>query len=162
LGYFVRAFCTAGEAPAIARVLDFATKHGSTVRLDPDVNAPDVADASWDQVGVLYKDGKLPILLEVDRGDSGDSDDSLLKDEIDEFLEFVAEAPDNANRKKVEAHLRATKFVVGAQLATSDIDDDGYNALGNLPGYFVEHNGGLIQADGEGFYEGETLIVAVE
>jgi hypothetical protein len=45
LGYFVRAFCTTGEAPAIARVLDFATSHGSTVRIDPGVNEPDVADA---------------------------------------------------------------------------------------------------------------------
>ena len=161
MGYFVRAFCTTGEAPAISRVLDFATKLGSTVRLDPDVTALDLADPTWDQVGVLYKDGKLPILVEVDRDGSGDNDDSLLKEEIEEFLEFVAEAPDNASRRKVEAHLRATKFIVAAQLATSDIDDDGYNALGNLLGYFVERNGGLIQADGEGFYEGETLIVAL-
>jgi len=162
LGYYVRAFCTTGKPPAIGRVLDFAMEHGSNVRLDPEVSEPDLADASWEQVGLLYQDGKLPILLELNRDESGGDDESLVKEEIDEFLEFLEEAPNNASRKKVEAHLRATTFVVAAQLATGDIVDDGYTALGNVLGYFVEHNGGLIQADGEGFYEGETLIVAVE
>ncbi len=51
---------------------------------------------------------------------------------------------------------------MAAELATSDIDDDGYDALGNLLAYFVENNGGMIQADGEGFYEGDRLIVELE
>jgi len=49
-----------------------------------------------------------------------------------------------------------------AQLATSDIDDDGYNALGNVLSYFVENAGGMIQADGEGFYDGDRVTVALE
>jgi len=31
-----------------------------------------------------------------------------------------------------------------------------------FPDYFVQHNGGMIQADGEGFYEGNKVIVALE
>lgn len=93
----------------------------------------------------------MPILLEVNRDDSGSDDESLVKEQIEEFLEFLEDSPNDAGRKKVEAHLRATKFVVAAQLATSDIDDDGYTALGKVLGYFVDHNGGLVQADGEGF-----------
>lgn len=162
MGYYVRAFCTTGEPPPINRVIDFAKKHGSSVRLDPELSESDLADPSWGQVGVLYKKGKLPILLEVNRADSGSDDGSLLREEIEEFLEFLEDSPRNPGRRKVEAHLRATTFVVAVQLATSDIDDDGYTALSNVLGYFVDHNGGLIQADGEGFYEGETLIVRVE
>jgi hypothetical protein len=79
VGYFVRAFCTTGEPPAIGDVIDFATARGSKVRLDPAVSEPDRADPSWDQVGVLYKDGKLPILVEVDRDRSDGEDGSVLK-----------------------------------------------------------------------------------
>lgn len=65
-------------------------------------------------------------------------------------------------RRSYELRAQATRFTVAAQLATSDIDDDGYNALGYMLRYFVEHNGGMIQADGEGFYDGDEVIVALE
>jgi len=44
-------------------------------------------------------------------------------------------------------------------LPTSDIDEDGYTALGHVLTYFVNNNAAIIQADGEGFYEGEKVIV---
>ena len=58
-------------------------------------------------------------------------------------------------------HLQQSKAVVAAQLL-GDIDDDAYTAAGTFLAYFVEHCGGLIQADGEGFYEGDRLIVELE
>ena len=86
---------------------------------------------------------------------------TLVSEEIEEFLEFLEDAPDNRSRRQVEQHLRDTRFIVAAQLA-GDTDDDGYDALANLLRYFVDHNGGLIQADGEGFYDGDKVIVALE
>lgn len=56
-------------------------------------------------------------------------------------------------------HLGQTRFTVACQLPTSDIDDDGYDAVGAFLEYFVTHSGGMIQADGEGFYRGNRLIV---
>jgi hypothetical protein len=50
---------------------------------------------------------------------------------------------------------------VAAQLL-GDIDDDGYTAAGVFLSYFVDHCGGLIQADGEGFYERERLLVELD
>lgn len=161
MGYYVRAFCTAAETPPIGPVLEFARSRGSNVSLDPEVNVPADDDPNWTQVGVGYKAGKLPILLEVNRRGDG-RDGEMVSEEIEEFIEFLEDAPKNANRRRVEEHLGKTTFVVAAQLATSDIDDDGYNALGNVLSYFVEHSGGLIQADGEGFYDGDKVIVALE
>jgi hypothetical protein len=43
-----------------------------------------------------------------------------------------------------------------------DIDDDGYDANGEFLRYFVDHCGGMIQADSEGFYEGSTIVVELE
>ena len=157
MGYYVRVFCTVGEPPVLRPVLTHAAKRGSTVTLDPQVSSSGL-DNAWDQVGVLYKAGRLPILLEINREDA---DQALMKEEIEEFMDLLQDSPKNADRERVERHLRETKFTVAAQLATDDIDDDGYNALGNVLTYFVEHHGGMIQADGEGFYDGEKVIVEV-
>jgi hypothetical protein len=58
----------------------------------------------------------------------------------------------------VLAHLRESRAVVTVQLF-SDIDDGGYDAVGIFLGFFVEHCGGMIHADLEGFYDGDRLIV---
>jgi hypothetical protein len=44
----------------------------------------------------------------------------------------------------------------------NDVDDDGYEAAGAVLSFYVEACGGLIQADGEGFYDGEHVIVQLE
>lgn len=163
MGYYVRAFCTEGAQPPMRPVLDYAADLGSALKLAPEVMGETINsnadDATWEQVAIHYKDGKQPILLEVNR-DGGDED--LMREEVDEFLEFLEDLPRNASHKRVEQHLRATTFIVAAQLATEDIDDDGYNALGNVLRYFVAHNGGMIQADGEGFYDGDKVILELE
>jgi hypothetical protein len=44
----------------------------------------------------------------------------------------------------------------------SDIDDDGFEANGQLLDYFVDKHEGIIQADGEGFYDGRNLAVELK
>jgi hypothetical protein len=159
VGSYVRAFCASGDPPPLREVLDFARDQGSLLRLDPEASDAGPDDPGWERVGLLYKDGKLPILLEVNRNDA---DDSLAHEEIEEFLEFLEDAPRDDGRRKVEDHLRATRFVVAAQLPTSDIDDDGYDANGWIMRFFVERHGAMIQADGEGFYDGDKVIVELD
>jgi hypothetical protein len=81
--------------------------------------------------------------------------------EIEEFLEFLEDAPDSTAKEKVLQHLRETKAIVATQLL-GDVDDDDYAAAGTFLNFFVEHCGGMIQADAEGFYEGDELIVELE
>ena len=52
----------------------------------------------------------------------------------------------------------SSRAVVGAQLL-DDIDDDRYYAVATFLTYFVEYCGAMIQADGEGFYEGDRVLV---
>jgi len=49
-------------------------------------------------------------------------------------------------------------FIIASQLL-NDIEDDGYNANGWFLDYFVQHCGGMIHADGEGFYDGDKIIL---
>lgn len=159
MGDYVRAFCALGEPPPLRRVLDHAREKDCPLRLDPAVSGTSPDDPGWEQVGLLYKDGKLPILLEANRNDGGDS---LAHEEINEFLELLKVAPRNSNRRRVEDHLRATRFVIAAQIPRSDIDDDGYDANGWVMRFFLERNDAMIQADSEGFYDGDELIVGLD
>lgn len=157
MGYYIRAFCTLGEPPPLRPVLAFSAERGAHLVLDSDVSKPALDDGSWDQVGIVYKENKAPILLEVNRDDG--SDESLMREEIEEFIELLQDAPKNRNRRRVEKHMRNTRFIVVAQLPAFDIDEDGFTALGHVMKYFVDNNGAMIQADGEGFYDDRKVIV---
>lgn len=114
-----------------------------------DLDAP-----GWEQAEIVYKSDRQPFVAELNTGE-------LLREELEEFFEFLEDVADSPEKQKVLDHLEQSKAVVAAQLL-GDVDDDGYTAAGTFLTYFVEHAGGLIQADGEGFYEGDRLIVEVE
>jgi hypothetical protein len=170
MGYYIRAFCTAQHPPRLADIQGWLRERGSRAVLDdPDhavmasrdnaISAPilDLDTSEWQQVALIYKVAKLPILAECSRDDG--KQDSLLHAEVREFADAVREALPEDARTRVLAHLQATQFIVACQLPTSDIDDDGYDANGYFLAYFVKHCGAMIQADGEGFYDGSTMIL---
>lgn len=156
MGYYVRAFCTSGDLPPLRTILESAKQQGMSVELETEHVAPDLDSPDWREAELRYKPGNQPIPVDVIR-----SRDELLSDEIEEFVEFLEDAPDSAAKDKVLQHLRETKAIVATQLL-GDVDDDGYAAAGTFLNYFVEHCGGMIQADAEGFYEGDELIVELE
>ena len=108
----------------------------------------------WEQAEVVYNPERSPIVAETNTGE-------LLRDEVEEFIEFLEDVDESPEKQKVLDHLEQSKAVVAAQLL-GDVDDEGYTAAGTFLTYFIEHCGGLLQADGEGFYEGDKLIVEVE
>lgn len=162
MGYCVRAFCTFERVPTIKEILDWVKTQGYELEVAPDFKDSDLNTDKWEQIGIIYKKGKLPFLSEVNVDDG--SVDCLIKDEIEEFKEFLEEVNGllNWNKKKVLKHLSETKYIIANQIPTSDFDDDGYNANGEFLNYFVKYCGGMIQADGEGFYEGNKLIVKLD
>ena len=103
---------------------------------------------------MLYKPERSPIVAEANT-------DDLAREEIDEFVESLDGMDESPEKQKVLEHLRGTKAVLAVQLL-GDIDDDGYTAAGAFLAYFVEQRGGLIQADDEGFYERERLIIELK
>jgi hypothetical protein len=84
------------------------------------------------------------------------------REEIEEFFDALDELSDSSEKTRVESHLRATKAIVALRLPVADMDDDGYDAANAFLSYFVEHRGGLVQADGEGFYDADELLVELE
>jgi len=159
MGYYVRVFCKAEKVPSVKDILGWLKGRGC--RYSIEINTPEVDRDSceWKQLSLEYKEGKLPILVECWRDDGTES--CAMHGEIDEFLESVGKAGLSLAKRRVVKHLKGTRFTIACQLPVSDIDDDGYDANGEFLRYFLENCEGMIQADGEGFYEGERLIVKI-
>jgi hypothetical protein len=155
LGYYLRAFCKS-EVPPLRRVLEWVANEGVVLELDGGSELLD--DENWREAEIRYDEGKQPLVVDVSRASSNDE---LLSDEVEEFVEFLEDVDDSPEKQKVLEQLRESRAVVGAQLL-GDIDDAGYSAIGVLLSFFVEHCGAMIQADGEGFYDGDRLLVELE
>ena len=157
MGYYVRAFCASEKVPTPRALLEYAKKKGIPLGLEGD--GVDIDNTNWEQLAWVYKDGKLPILMECNRDTS---EDCLFREEIEEFIEFIGKPGLSVKKRRIIGHLKESKYIIACQLPTSDIDDDGYDANGMLLTYFVENHSAIIQADGEGFYEGDKVVVALE
>src|SRR5262249_25610598 len=119
--------------------------------------APTLLDSEdWEQFGFLYKPGKNGILVECNRHDG--TGDCLAAAEVAEFVEMIGPPGRSKVKQKVIDHLLATRFVIACQLPSSDIDDDGFEANDEFLTYFEDMCGGMVQADGEGFYEDGKLL----
>jgi hypothetical protein len=161
MGYYVRAFCTASVPPPLQAVLDAHSARGVSLAADTppeDLRAPD-----WEEVALALGPGQPPVIVTCDRETTPGP--TLMREEVQQFIEFLQDAPPSPARKRVVDHLRATRFIVACRLpGTASADDQaGGCAAGRaFLSYFVTHCGGLVQADGEGFYEGDRLLLAVE
>jgi len=155
MGYYVRAFCKSVSVPTLAEVEASLRRTLAYVRFDTDEPRN---SAHWRNAEFFYDEAKSPIVVEVN---VDEGPESLLQAERQEFIEELAELDESDATSRVVEHLRETKYIVSCQLL-SDIDDNGYEANGQLLDYFVTNGEGLVQADGEGFYEGTELAVELK
>ena len=155
--YYVRCFCTSTEVPTINTVLAALRDRGFD--LTAQVEDQTALDSPhWNEFELTYKPGRKPILVECNRDDG---EDSLCREECDEFIDDFLGPAGLPARDRVAAHLRATRFTIACHLLM-DIDDAGYAANGEFLHYFVMHCGGMVQADGEGFYDGAEQVFPTE
>ncbi len=154
MGYYIRAFCIGEQTPSLAVIQAWLRTRAPNVQFD---NATNLDTPGWTELELAYKPGKQPIIVECNRVNEPDS---LVREEAKEFSEIIGEPGNSTNKRQVLDHLAATNFIVTCRFL-SDMDDDGYEANYQFLSYFVEHCGGMIQADREGFYCGEEIILEV-
>ena len=132
------------------------------MRIDPK-DLPAGADTvNWGEspIGILYDEAKAPFLVELNRKEGAGS---LAAQEIDEFIAALREVKKSPRKcNQVIQHLEQTRFMVACQLPIAEFDDDGFHALDVFLAYFLVHSGGMVQADGQGFYEMGELMVELE
>ena len=85
--------------------------------------------------------------------------DGLFEDEIQDLTEEAAEA-DGARRADVLGALNATNQIVAVQVLFAARQDPG--VLDPLLTWLSANRVGLLQADGEGYYDGTELILATD
>ena len=152
MAYYLRVFCASRESATISDIVESAAADGVSLR-------PEGGGASTDPlsaVALVYAADRPPLVLELER------DAEAVEEEADELVEAVADVGPSAAAERVLARLRATKMIAAIQIPSSVADDATYDAAGSLVRYFAENRNGLIQADGEGFYEGTELILPVD
>jgi hypothetical protein len=153
MAYYFRVFCTKGEPPALPEVLKWVRERGVMLRTEP------AGTTTWGEVPValVYEDGRKPFLAEVN---SNTGPDSLAAQETNEFLDMVREVKKTPRKRdQVAEHLEKTRFVVACQIPVEDFTDAGFHTLDVFMAYFLVHHDGMVQADGQGFYEkGEIAI----
>ena len=161
MAYYFRAFCTEATPPALAQVLDWVRERGVSLAVDPGDSTAGAGTPNWGEtpVGLIYAEGNAPFSAEVN---VNEGPDSLAAQEINEFIEMLQIAKKSRKRDGVIDHLRRTKFIVPCRIPIADFADAGFHALDVFLAYFLVHCGGMVQADGQGFYEGGKLIVEIE
>jgi hypothetical protein len=152
VGYYLRAFCKTDELPPLRRAFEWAAKEGVDLE---ELGSAQPDDVEWREAEIRYTADKQPFVVDVSQRRS---QDELLSDEVEEFVELLEDVENSPEKQKVLAQLRSSRAVVGVQLS-GDVDEDGYKAVATFLRYFVEYCGAMIQADGKGFYEGDRVLV---
>lgn len=89
--------------------------------------------------------------------------DGLFDEERDELIEFVEEGYDDAPRDRVASTLRSANVIVAVQVLFGVGDtDETLDRLAPLWSWLQANRQGLIHADGEGYYDGQELILPLE
>ncbi|MCL9807121.1 hypothetical protein NAT51_16415 [Flavobacterium amniphilum] len=158
MGYYTRVFCSSQKKPKISEILENLKSSGFTVGANLDVKNLD--NSEWTNFELIYDSERLPLLIELN--EIGKSDE-LAEEEISEFIEFVGEPKFlELKKKKVIKHLKKSNYIICIQLPTSDINDEGYNVNGELMTYIERNFSGMTQADREGFYLNNELLIELE
>jgi hypothetical protein len=155
MGYYVRAFCKSHVVPTIGTVEEALRSGLPHARFETSELR---TSNQWSQIELHYKGGKDPVVVEIN---INTGPESLAAEECLEFVEAIGDPQSSKPKAHVIEHLRSTRYIVCCQLL-SDIDDDGFEANGQLLDYFVDKHEGIIQADGEGFYDGRNLAVELK
>jgi len=155
--FFTRVFCLRKEPPPIGLLLEFLKARGATPILPSEVNEKLLNSWNWVGVEIGYHKDKKPLLLTCIR--KGGAQDEVFQQDIGGFLHFV-EAHREIDNWRVADQLHACRFYVATILDKNDITDEGYDFNGWVLQFFQENCDGMVQIDGQGFYneEGELIF----
>jgi hypothetical protein len=141
----------------LSELVAFSQEYGYELRLGPERPDTSLDDPSWREADLMGPDSTAPIELEVSLDDG--SPDCLVREEADELREYLEDSDSDADAKrKVAEHLDRTRAIVAVRVLASD-PDNGLATAHAVLAYYAQRPGVMFQADAEGFYEGEELIV---
>jgi hypothetical protein len=154
--YYARVFCTAEAVPTIRTVLEFLRQNGVPADA-PGESARALASPKWKSFELLYDPAKESILVECHRGTSPGS---RCRQTVREELNGLEDLADTPAKRRVAECLNGARFIVSCEVL-GDHHHQELARFGPFLDYFVDHCGGLIDVEDEGFYArtGRRLLV---
>lgn len=153
MSYSIRILAPVESAPAASEIRAALRHEGFDVSLEPSPS-----DADWGEIR-LSTQGQTILLARGLRA----GEDNPVDDEIDVFLDLLLEQEDTPGVQQVEDMLRRARQEFYLEIPDEFPWGAGRNVVDALVEFVADRTEGLIQADGEGFYDRMgNLLVAME
>lgn len=147
MGYYMR-FFDISEEPLTIRAIEGALRD-----VDPAYRLEEPESARIPQADMYIGDG---LYAEIEINAPGDG---LFEREIAEMLEFVEDV-EGKGRKRVENVLRGARRIVSVRVLSQDREsEDTIAGIDPLWRWLFSTRAGLLQADGEGYYDADNLVL---
>src|SRR5262245_6915905 len=155
MGYYMRFFDTSEKPLTIGEI------EGALRDVDPAYRLEAPESAKVPQADLYLGDG---LYAEIEINQPGDG---LFEDEIAEMLEFLEDAEGKARkdaegkaRKRVEKVLKGARRIVSVRVLGQDREtDETLAGIDPLWKWLFSTRAGLLQADGEGYYDADDLVL---
>lgn len=154
--FFTRVFCLRKESPPLGLLIEFLKARGATPIIPSEVNEKLLNSWNWVGLELGYAKDRKPILLTCVR--KGGAQEDIYKTDIEGLLHFVESHHEDDNWRVVD-QLRACRFYIATILDKNDISEEGYDFNGWILQFFQENCDGLVQIDGQGFFNAEGEII---
>ncbi len=154
--FWMRVFCRKPTAPTPGQILEALSTAQLPAQLDPE-GGVDPADAHWEQLGLALSEDSGVLVVDRDVGPRGEA----VLEEVARFLREIRHSPRSKTRERIVEHLKDTKQVFCLQVPTASIDPTGWAVAHAVMRYLVASCDGLAHLDGEGFYQGNDLVLSV-
>jgi hypothetical protein len=156
VGYYMRALLEEWEERPLSDLIAFSREYGQELRPERPAETP-VDDPAWREADLLGPNSTAPIEIEVALDDR--TTDCLLREELNEFREELEGSDADPDALRIVAtHLERTRAIVAVRVLASD-SGNGLPAAWAVLAYYARRPGVLFQADGDGFYDGEELVL---
>ena len=147
MGYYMRFFDTT-EKPLTIGAIEVALRH-----VDPAYRLEAPESAKISEADLYLRDD---LYAEIEINEPGDG---LFEDEIAEMLEFLEDAEGNG-RERVEKVLSGARRIVSVRVLGQDREsEDTLAGINPLWRWLFSTRTGLLQADGEGYYDADDLVL---
>jgi hypothetical protein len=147
MGYYMRFFDTSEKPLSIDEV------EGALREVDPAYRLESPESAKIPQADLYLREG---LYAEIEINQPGDG---LFEDEIAEMLEFLEDAEGKA-RKRVEKVLKSARRIISVRVLGQDREaEDTLAGIDPLWRWLFSTRAGLLQADGEGYYDADDLVL---
>lgn len=156
MSFYVRVFSMAEDLPSLYAICDELKDSDFEFATSPGKDEPEFNESEWKNVVFQYDEKLKPIELERN---TKEQEDSIFREEQDEFLEAIKKLPYSKGQKKAHEILKNIVQIYAFEV-DEDISEEGWDFLESMLDFICDATDGYVQVDEEGIYDkdGELLL----